>query len=144
MGALPEIQASTNSAASSKIRTYASEILQTRSKRQTPRAVTAIYDKSTGKTYFGESQKAKLESLDPRLKNALPKESLEKWSPENCAEVDAFDKALKDGARTENLEMHTMRIDKKTGAISDYDRCLNCKVTTSEIPTVTSDVKNKE
>lgn len=71
----------------------------------------------------------------------IPKESLEKWTVTNCAECDALNKAIKNGAKVENLEQHSVKIDAKTGAISDIERCENCKITTKDIKTTSDKVK---
>jgi hypothetical protein len=122
---------------------FAEQLIEQTSKDELPRAVTALVDKTTGKVYYGRSGILKsVEELEPQLKEMVPKQSLEKWSVTNCAECDAINSALKNGAKTENLEMHTVKIDKKTGTISDFERCQNCKVTTKDVKT-TSDPKKK-
>jgi hypothetical protein len=68
----------------------------------------------------------------------FPEKSLENWSIANCAECDALNKALKDGVKLEK-DMHTVKINRKTGKITDFKRCENCKVTTKEVKKVTSD-----
>ena len=52
-------------------------------------------------------------------------ESFELWSVDNCAEINAVDPALKNGANIEDLFIRTVSF--KTGEFVDY--CDNCKVT---------------
>ncbi|MBQ6265290.1 MAG: hypothetical protein IJK60_07580 [Clostridia bacterium] len=72
-----------------------------------------VYDESTGKHYYGKNAGYKEpgyvknpilfgDSTHPGL---LPKESLNKYPIGNCAEVDAINKALNDGANINNLHM---------------------------------------
>jgi hypothetical protein len=69
----------------------------------------------------------------------LPKETLEKWTTYNCSECDVMNRALKAGAKWEDLrEMHTMKFDPKKRAYSDVERCKNCKIA-YEDKKVTSD-----
>jgi RHS repeat-associated protein len=122
---------------------FAETIFKNTPKAELPRAITAVLDKTTGRVYYGRSGVLKsIEELEPTLKEMIPKESLEKWIVTNCAECDALNSALKGGAKVEDLEMHTLKIDKKTGTVSDFERCQNCKVTTKNVKT-TSDPKKK-
>ncbi len=73
------------------------------------------------------------------LRKKFPTPSKEPWPVHNYSEIDAYNKALKDGANPKKLEMHTVKIDKKTGTISDYGRCENCRTTTKDIDIVTSE-----
>lgn len=110
----------------------AKEILESgRSKTKLPRAVSAAVDKRTGKVYIGESGRVKSprEDIVPELKNKFPAESQEVHPPDNCAEVDAANEAMKDGARYKDLEIETVKIDKRTGEVTDFEPCENCKVT---------------
>ncbi|MDZ4822269.1 MAG: RHS repeat-associated core domain-containing protein [Flavobacteriales bacterium] len=102
-----------------------------RSKSKLPRAVSVAVDKKTGKVYTGESGRVKPPRTDlhPELEQRMPKESLERHSPDNCAEVDAANEALKDGAKIEDLEIHTVKIEKNTGVVSDFEPCNNCQQT---------------
>ena len=72
----------------------------------------------------------------------LPKESLEKWNVHNCSECDALNKALNNGADVKNLELHTVKIDKKTGQISDFAPCKNCQITTKDVKNTTEGAEN--
>jgi len=68
----------------------------------------------TGKTFIGANKGIKsLDDVHPDLKARMSGETLEKWSQYNCAEFDAFNKALKDGAKWEDLgDVHTKQWDK--------------------------------
>lgn len=123
----------------------AEEIIATTSKGKLPRAVTVVVDTRTGEVYNGISGGLKdltVDQLNPKLQKLLPKESLEKWDVTNCSECDAVNKALNNGANVSDLEMHTVKIDAKTGKIENFERCNNCKITTKDIKT-TSDPKKK-
>lgn len=99
-----------------------------------PTAVSVALDRLTGKSYPGTSGRPYPETIAPELANKMPSESLEKWPVENCAEFKATNNALLDGAKPENLEVHTVVT--KTGEA--FPRCDNCKLTTDGILT-TSD-----
>ena len=124
----------------------AEELVRTSSKNKRPVAVTAIVDKRTGKVYIGKNGRIKSpDDLDPIVRDRLPKTSQlpegKTWSTHNCAEVDALDQAIRDGANPKDLDMHTVRISTdKSGVVKyeDFERCENCKVTTHDINT-TSD-----
>ena len=62
----------------------------------------------TGTSYIGTNRTIKsLDDVHKVLKSKLPKETLEKWPTYNCAECDAYNKALKAGAKWEDLtDMH--------------------------------------
>lgn len=91
-------------------------------------------DSKTGKTYVGANRGiSSLDEVHPELKARLPKETLEDWKTFNCAECDAFNKALKSGAKWENLgDLHTKSWDKISGKYIDVKRCKNCQVTFKE------------
>ena len=78
------------------------------------------YDERTGKTYFGINKGI---SLNGSPKNPiifgnetslglLPKDSLNQYPLGNCAEVDAINNALNDGAKLENLHIFTAHVTK--------------------------------
>lgn len=92
--------------------------------------ISAITDTKTNKTYFGQNRGiTSLDDVHPELKKHLPEETLEKWSEYNCAECDAMNQALHDGASWDDLmDMHTMKKD-LDGNYIDFERCDNCKVT---------------
>ncbi len=65
----------------------------------------------------------KTDKINSKLKELFPEKSLEKWDVSNCAECDALNKALNDGAKVSDLEMHTLKIEKKTDSYTDFERC---------------------
>ncbi|MEW4925436.1 RHS repeat-associated core domain-containing protein [Algibacter sp. 2305UL17-15] len=121
--------------------TYAEQLLQTRSNRKLPRSVSVVYDKSTGKYYLGESGVLKSNSPDltSELKNMLPERSGTKTDVANCSECNALNNAFKDKAKIENLEIHTVEIQKprpknnNTSNIKDNPPCDNCTITTKDV-----------
>lgn len=111
---------------------------------QRPTCVTAVVDKTTGKVYYGTPGEPALnmETAHPFIKenaSGLPPEGIAKHGkpPGNCGEPKAVDAALKDGAKLENLEMHTVHV-KGQKHKSPKCRCENCGVTTAGVAT-TSD-----
>lgn len=74
------------------------------------------YDESTGKYYYGRNNVIEKNGTDknPILfgdnthEGILPKHSLNDYKVGNCAEVDAINKALNDGAKLENLHLTTI------------------------------------
>ncbi|MDE9557575.1 hypothetical protein KKJ06_19650 [Xenorhabdus bovienii] len=52
----------------------------------------------------------------------MPLKSLEPWSVNNCGEIDAVNKALKNGFSLHDLEMATVR----TGDGNAFPKCKNC------------------
>jgi RHS repeat-associated protein len=94
-----------------------------------PRAVSVLYDKETGMTYYGYSGMIKsLDQVDARLKNMLPVKSYEDWTTFNCAECDVLHQAIKGGSTLRKVDIHTVKIDGKL--ITDFNTCLNCAITT--------------
>lgn len=119
---------------------YAENLLETLSKKKMPRAVAIIVDKKTGNMYRGVSGAIDdIGQLDKKVLDNLPSPSREKWPVENCAEVDAYNQAIKAGVDPKNMEMHTVKIDARTRRVTDYGRCENCKITTKDVGSVTSD-----
>ncbi len=92
--------------------------LEKKSKRQRDKFNTAsvVYDENTGKYYYGRNGGIEKEGTkkNPLLfgdnvhKGILPKESLNNYSIGNCAEVDAINNALNDGADLKNLHLTTI------------------------------------
>lgn len=120
--------------------TTAKELIQVLPKKNIPTTVTIIVDEATGKVYPGISGAVKsVEELEPAVRSLLPKESLEKWPVFQCADCDALNAAVKDGARLKDLHMYTVKIHKKEGTIKAMERCSNCKVTTKDIKATHSD-----
>lgn len=100
-----------------------------------PVKASTVIDKRTGKVYQEDSgyPLPKTEEIHPTLRERMPKPSLEEAHvPENCAEFKAANKALKDGAKMEDLEMYTINR-QKAGA----PRCANCMVTTKGAHAIT-------
>ncbi|MEI4803438.1 hypothetical protein WAZ07_19635 [Bacillus sp. FJAT-51639] len=114
-----------------------------------PSKVSAIVDTKTGKIYYGYSGKTgfnpsrtevlheDLQKLIERTKDLAKKDinnpyvekgSFEKWDVDNCAEIQAVNQALNDGAKIEDMFVRTVNF--KTGEFADF--CKNCKVTFSE------------
>jgi hypothetical protein len=139
-----------SSLAKSYVVKHAKDIIANTSKSKLPRAITAIVDTKTGRVYYGRSgglvntmEKnpmlvSEIEKVKNQAKIKVGKETFTDWDVSNCAECDALNQALNDGADIKNLEMHTVKIDKKTGAVTDFERCDNCKLTTKDVKT-TSD-----
>ncbi|MDO1511027.1 MULTISPECIES: RHS repeat domain-containing protein, partial [unclassified Neisseria] len=94
--------------------------------KKAPTATCAVVDKRTRRSYVGFSG-TKPTNISARLFERMPSESRTPWSVINCAEIDAVNQALKDGARMEDLEIATVR----TSDSSAFARCDNCKVTFS-------------
>ncbi|MFO0593093.1 MAG: RHS repeat-associated core domain-containing protein [Polyangiaceae bacterium] len=113
---------------------------------QKPNCVTAVVDKSTGKVYYGTPGEPNLNmnEASPFIKDNAANANLPPGGianhgkpPGNCGEPKAVDAALKDGAKPENLEQHTVFVGgKKHGQAKE--RCKNCGITTGGI-TTTSD-----
>lgn len=112
---------------------HAKSLRETQPNKTLPTAVSAAVDKKTGQVYYGTSGKVP-DNIHPDLRSRIPERSLEPWRVENCAEFNATNKALWDGSKIENLEIHTVR--SKTGL--PMPRCRNCEITINGA-TVTSD-----
>lgn len=111
---------------------------------QRPTCVTAVVDKTNGNVYYGTpgDPVLNMEKAEPFIKNnaaSLPPGGIAKHGklPENCGEPKAVDAALKDGAKLENLEMHTVHVGGQKHK-QPKCRCENCGVTTAGV-TTTSD-----
>ena len=96
--------------------------LEKKSNRQREKFNTAsiAYDESTGKYYYGRnggieknaSPKNPILFGDSTHEGILPKESLNIYKIGNCAEVDAINNALNNGAKLENLHISTIHTTK--------------------------------
>ena len=94
---------------------------------------TIAYDESTGKYYYGRNKGIFLDNppRNPKLfgdeshPGILPKEALNRLILGNCAEVDAINKALNDGAELKNLHMTTIRTYTRRMGESK-EACANC------------------
>lgn len=100
--------------------------------------VTIIVDRETGKVYKGISGKKesatgnKRTDLTAKLKHRLGGEnSKEKWSKDNCYEIDTLNKAYKDGAKDKNMVMHSREIKQDI----TRKKCQNCQHSNSDIQT---------
>jgi uncharacterized Zn-binding protein involved in type VI secretion len=102
-------------------------------RRQQPRATSAAVDSRTGRVYTADSGSPG-QNINPTLQQRMPNPSMERWPVDNCAEFQAANRALADGARMEDLVIHTVTV--RDGAA--FPRCQNCRTTTSGA-TVTSD-----
>ena len=71
---------------------------------------TVAYDVTTGNYYYGMNRGIQIsgDSLNPSLKSWLPESSLNEFRLGNCAEVDAVNQALNDGADIKNLYLYTI------------------------------------
>ena len=92
-----------------------------------------VYDEATGKCYYGINGGYKEEGYeknpilfgDQNHAGILPKTKLNKFPVGNCAEVDAVNRALNDGASLANLHMTTIYATKKR--LGEYKpSCENC------------------
>ena len=92
--------------------------LETISKRQRAKfnTASAAYDESTGKYYYGRNggilknntEKNPLLFGDSTHPGILPAQSFNQYTVGNCAEVDAINNALNDGAVIKNLHITTI------------------------------------
>lgn len=124
-----------------KIKSWANdeaERLSGISKRQREKFNTAsiVYDESTGKYYYGKNKGISINNTfknpilfgDDNSKGILPEKSLNKYIVGNCAEVDAVNNALNDGAKLENLYMSTIHT--TNNSFGDLkSACENCTYT---------------
>lgn len=92
--------------------------------------VTVAYDESTGKYYYGKNGGISLNNSpkNPVLfgeNGILPKSSLNRFPLGHCAEVDAINNALNDGAKLSNLHIYTIGTTKKDFGTAKC-ACENC------------------
>jgi RHS repeat-associated protein len=88
-----------------------------------PTATSVVIDRSTGIVYRGVSGEVP-DQIHSLLKSRMDGPSLEKWAQGNCAEFNAVNKALLNGAKIENLDYSTVT----TRDGKYYPSCRNCKV----------------
>ena len=95
--------------------------------KNTPTVVSVAVDRRTGKAYYGESG-SRPTNINPILRRQTPIEShVGNRPPNNCAEYDAINKALKGGAGSmRNIDVYTVHV--ATG--EPMQRCPNCKIST--------------
>jgi hypothetical protein len=88
---------------------------------------TVVHDMRSGRYYFGMNKGVTYSGvpLHRTIADRLPKVSRNKYELGNCAEVDAVNQALTDGAQWSNLEMHTIGI-RKDGSTFVKQLCENC------------------
>ncbi|MEJ7736626.1 MAG: DUF6531 domain-containing protein [Chitinophagaceae bacterium] len=91
---------------------------------QHPTAITVVVHVPSGRTYTGLSGD-KPNNLHPNLASVVPSRSSEKWPVNNCAEVSAYDKALKDnpGSTPADFKHSTVNIADGT----EKPPCHNCR-----------------
>nr|WP_268810395.1 RHS repeat-associated core domain-containing protein [Variovorax sp. Root318D1] len=89
-----------------------------------PTATCAMVNRRTGKVYTGTSG-TKPTNISGKLGASMPTSSLEGWDTNNCAEIDAGNKALKDGSSIVDLDVATVYT--KSG--ESMPCCRNCSVT---------------
>ncbi|MEJ2611954.1 MAG: RHS repeat-associated core domain-containing protein [Candidatus Thiodiazotropha sp.] len=99
--------------------------LRSRERRRLPTATSAVVDRRTGRVFYGYSGDRPTR-ISSRMLRQMPRESLEDWPVNNCAEFSAVNKALLKGARFEDLEVHTVR----TATGEPFGRCENCRIST--------------
>lgn len=96
---------------------------------------TVVYDEKTGKYYYGRNggillTKAKKNPIlfgDSHHIGILPNKSLNKYPIGNCAEVDAINTALNNGAKLKDLHITTIH-STKNGFGHSKVACENCTV----------------
>ncbi len=93
-----------------------------------PSKTSAVLDRSTGEIYkdFSRFNKASLQppKIADTLRTAMSPKSLETWRTTNCAEFNAVNNALLDGAKPENLVVRTIFSD----TLKNAPPCKNCIV----------------
>ena len=90
-----------------------------------PRAAAAAYDTEAGGMYFGESGSVP-SAIEPELAEQMPNPSLEDWPAGNCAEFNACNTALANGAKLQNLVYATFKINEGAGTVEPFPPCRNC------------------
>ena len=88
---------------------------------------TVIYDIETGQYYYGMNRGVQIsgDKLNQTLLKILPEKSLNNYRLGNCAEVDAVNQALNNGANINNLYMYTIDVNSGTAKAM----CGNCSYT---------------
>lgn len=103
-----------------------------KSKRQLNRFNTAsvVYDATSDSYFYGMNKGIALSGLDihPTLLKNLPEESLNNFKLGNCAECDAVNQALHNGASWDDLTLHTVGVG-PDGATFLKPQCENCQYT---------------
>lgn len=118
-----------------KLKSWAKEKMNSLDKEAKKKFNTAciVYDESTGRCYYGINGGYKEDGYennpilfgDDTHPGILPKSPLNKFPVGNCAEVDAVNQALNDGASLSNLHLTTIHTTKKK--FGEYKpSCANC------------------
>ena len=121
---------------SSDVKIWAKNTIRAfKSKRQRDKFNTAsvVYDTATGKEYYGRNHGIVLDKSprnktlfgDNKKSGLLPTQSLNHYDVGNCAEVDAINKALNDGAKLKNLVMKTIHTTERNFG-DNKKACENC------------------
>ena len=107
--------------------------LVSKRKRRDFNTACIAYDVETGREYYGRNAGIEISGApkNPLLfghdgtPGLLPQASLNHLKVGNCAEVDAINQALNDGAHIGNLRIRTIYADEKRFG-QDKPACLNC------------------
>ena len=110
---------------------------KSKTKRDKFNTACVAFDEATGKLYFGRNgginkdasnvEKNPILFGDDKHEGILPKKSNNKYQTTwNCAETDAINQALNDGAKLENIHIYTMHTT-ESGFGRSKKSCLNCK-----------------
>ena len=93
-----------------------------------PKKASAVVDARTGRTYHGipRGNKAAKQptNIHPELAKRMPTKSLETWRVTNCAEFNAVNNALHDGATWTDLRVYTVDVARNV----PVPRCQNCTI----------------
>ena len=108
-----------------KARQYAAQVLakSLAANVEPPTMASVVIDQRTGITYRGVSGQVP-DRIHSLLKSRMDGPTLEKWRQGNCAEFNAVNDALLNGARIEDLQYSTFRVRSGTYEPS----CRNCKL----------------
>lgn len=92
-----------------------------------PIVTSVAVNRKTGKSYYGYSR-TRPQTIHPTIQKQMPKKSkVGNRPPNNCAEFDAVNKAMLDGAGSmNNVDVYTV----KTSTGEAMTRCDNCKEST--------------
>jgi RHS repeat-associated protein len=91
-----------------------------------PICTVAVRDTRTRKVYFETSGPPALKPSEAHNDLNMPLQSKEVWAPGNCGEPKAINRALKDGARKEDLQVAAVNTENQTVK----QLCRNCVDTT--------------
>ena len=121
---------------------YAENIFKngTSNEKRDLNTITIVYDDLNDKYYYGMNKGIELHNSpknailfgDETHDGILPKTSLNRFPLGNCAEVDAINNALNDGAKLENLHITTLNVCRRNirmHKIIGKKACENCTAT---------------